>query len=82
VEIFYKEACMSHVAGCTVMPHAMRRHENLKEFKGITLLADIGNGTMNMMYLNNADRWKVKHGQKTGLFHVTSDYQYGRMHGR
>lgn len=27
--------------------------ENLKEFKGMNLLVDIGNGTMNVMYLNN-----------------------------
>ena len=27
--------------------------ENLKDFKGMNLLVDIGNGTMNLMYLNN-----------------------------
>lgn len=27
--------------------------ENLKDFKGMNLLVDIGNGTMNVMYLNN-----------------------------
>ena len=27
--------------------------ENLKDFKGMNLLVDVGNGTMNVMYLNN-----------------------------
>lgn len=27
--------------------------ENLKEYKGINMLVDIGNGTMNIMYINN-----------------------------
>lgn len=42
------------IAGCTVMPQCYSAvAENLKDFKGMNLLADIGNGTMNIMYLNN-----------------------------
>ena len=37
-------------AGCTVMPQCYSAvTENLKDFAGVTLLADIGNGTMNLI---------------------------------
>ena len=55
VELRYKERlyCLT-IAGCTVMPQCYAAvSENLKEFRGITLLADIGNGTMNILYINN-----------------------------
>ena len=43
--------------------------ENLKDFKGITLLADIGNGTMNLMYLNNGRPMESKAWtEKLGVF--------------
>lgn len=55
VEVRYKSRLYRlEFDGCTVMPQCYSAlAENLKEFKGITLLADIGNGTMNLMYLNN-----------------------------
>lgn len=55
VEVGYKDRlyCIEF-AGCTVMPQCYSAvTENLKDFAGVTLLADIGNGTMNLMYLNN-----------------------------
>ncbi len=42
------------IVDCTVMPQGYAAvAENLKDFKGMNLLVDIGNGTMNIMYLNN-----------------------------
>lgn len=42
------------IAGCTVMPQCYSAvAENLKDFKGLNMLVDIGNGTMNIMYLND-----------------------------
>ena len=39
---------------CTVMPQCYAAiAENLKEFKGMNMVADIGNGTMNILYINN-----------------------------
>ncbi len=44
----------ARIVGCTVMPQCYSVvAENLKDFKGMNLLADIGNDTMNTMYLNN-----------------------------
>ncbi len=43
--------------------------ENLKDFAGVTLLADIGNGTMNLMYLNNGRPMESKAWtEKLGVF--------------
>ena len=43
--------------------------ENLKDFKGMNLLADIGNGTMNIMYLNNGRAMESKSWtEKLGVF--------------
>lgn len=43
--------------------------ENLKDFAGVTLLADIGNGTMNLMYLNHGRPMESKAWtEKLGVF--------------
>ena len=43
------------IVDCTVMPQGYAAvAENLKDFKGMNLLVDVGNGTMNVMYLNNS----------------------------
>ena len=48
-------------AGCTVMSQCYSAvAENLKDFKGMNLLADIDNGTMNIMYLNNGRAMESK----------------------
>lgn len=42
------------IAGCTVMPQCYAAvAKNLKDYKGMNMLADIGNGTINIMMLNN-----------------------------
>lgn len=70
-EVRYKGRvyCLEFV-GCTVMPQCYSAvAENLKKFKGITLLADIGNGTMNLMYLNNGRPMESKSWtEKLGVF--------------
>lgn len=51
---FREERYLVEIVDCTVMPQCYAAvAENLKDYKGINLLADIGNGTMNLMYLNN-----------------------------
>ncbi len=40
--------------------------ESLPDFKGMHMIADIGNGTMNVMILNNARRAKASRGRKAG----------------
>ncbi len=53
------------IAGCTVMPQCYAAvAENLRLFTGMNLLVDIGNGTMNLMYLNNGKAMESKSGQK------------------
>lgn len=43
-----------HFAGCTIYPQGYPAIvSQLDSFKGINLLADIGNGTMNLLYINN-----------------------------
>jgi plasmid segregation protein ParM len=43
-----------HFVGCSLYPQGYPAIVNrLGEFKGTNLLADIGNGTMNLLYLNN-----------------------------
>ena len=43
-----------HFAGCSLYPQGYPAIVNhLGNFKGINLLADIGNGTMNILYINN-----------------------------
>ena len=47
--------------GCTVMPQCYAAvAENLRDFQGMNLLVDIGNGTMNLMYLNNGRTMESK----------------------
>ena len=55
VSLKYKKVSyLIEIADCTVMPQGYAAvAENLRNFKGMNLLADIGNGTMNVMYLNN-----------------------------
>ncbi|MGN1176944.1 MAG: ParM/StbA family protein, partial [Roseburia sp.] len=51
---YRKENYLIEIVDCTVMPQGYAAvAENLKDFKGMNLLMDIGNGTMNVMYLNN-----------------------------
>jgi plasmid segregation protein ParM len=43
-----------HFTGCSLYPQGYPAIVNhLSEFKGTNLLADIGNGTMNLLYINN-----------------------------
>lgn len=55
VKVGYRQRMYElEITGCTVMPQCYSAvAENLKEFKGMNLVVDIGNGTMNLMYLNN-----------------------------
>ncbi len=56
------------IVDCTVMPQCYAAiAENLPDFKGMHMIADIGNGTMNVMILNNgkaseSKSWTVKLG--------------------
>lgn len=56
------------IVDCTVMPQCYAAiAESLPDFKGMHMVADIGNGTMNMMILNNGKAsesrsWTVKLG--------------------
>ena len=85
VSLKYKKmSYLIEIADCTVMPQGYAAvAENLRDFKGMNLLADIGNGTMNVMYLNNgrpieSKSWTEKLGvnqcfiriQKIGRAHV------------
>ncbi len=58
------------IAGCTVMPQCYAAvAENLRLFTGMNLLVDIGNGTMNLMYLNNGKAMESKSWtEKMGVF--------------
>ena len=61
------------IVGCTVMPQCYSAvAESLSNFKGTNLLVDIGNGTMNVLYLFNG---KVKEKrmwtEKLGVFQCT-----------
>jgi plasmid segregation protein ParM len=55
VSLKYKKiSYLIEITDCTVMPQGYAAvAENLKDFKGMNMLVDIGNGTMNIMYLNN-----------------------------
>ena len=51
---YKKVSYLIEIVDCTVMPQGYAAvAENLRDFKGMNLLVDIGNGTMNVMYLNN-----------------------------
>ena len=62
VKVIYKDRIYElEFTGCTVMPQCYSAvAENLRNFKGINLLVDIGNGTMNLMYLNNGRAMESK----------------------
>lgn len=71
VRIGYKQRVYElDIAGCTVMPQCYSAvAENLKEFKGMNLVVDIGNGTMNLMYLNNGRAMESRSWtEKLGVF--------------
>lgn len=55
VSLKYKKmSYLIEIVDCTVMPQGYAAvAENLRDFRGMNLLVDIGNGTMNVMYLNN-----------------------------
>ena len=56
------------IVDCTVMPQGYAAvAENLKDFKGMNLLVDIGNGTMNVMYMKVITSW-LTHRKKGGNF--------------
>ena len=43
-----------HIVGCSVFPQGYTAVvNNLSQMTGVNMLADIGNGTMNIMYINN-----------------------------
>ena len=43
-----------HITGCSVFPQGYTAVvDRLSEMTGVNMLADIGNGTMNVMYINN-----------------------------
>lgn len=51
---FMQEAYHIHIVGAEVFPQGFSAiAENAVDLKGITLLCDIGNGTMNLLYLQN-----------------------------
>ncbi|MCI1722564.1 MAG: ParM/StbA family protein [Lachnospiraceae bacterium] len=62
VTIEYKKRIYGlEIAGCTVMPQCYAAvAENLKFFQGMNLLVDIGNGTLNLMMLNNGRAMESK----------------------
>ena len=49
------------ITGCTVMPQCYSAvAENLRDFTGMNMVVDIGNGTMNVMYLNDGRAMESK----------------------
>ena len=51
---YRKVSYLIEIADCTVMPQGYAAvAENLKDFMGMNMLVDVGNGIMNIMYLNN-----------------------------
>lgn len=51
---YRKVSYLIEIVDCTVMPQGYAAvAENLKDFMGMNMLVDVGNGTMNIMYLNN-----------------------------
>ena len=71
VKVGYKQRMYElEITGCTVMPQCYSAvAENLKDFKGMNLVVDIGNGTMNLMYLNNGRAMESRSWtEKLGVF--------------
>lgn len=56
VDFEYREKkYLVEITDCTVMPQCYSAvAETLRDFTGINMLVDIGNGTMNIMYLNDS----------------------------
>ncbi len=51
---FNKKSYKIKIVGCTVLPQGYPAIiENTSMLSGVNMLADIGNGTMNVMYINN-----------------------------
>ena len=51
---FRGESCHVEFAGADVFPQGFSAvADRLREFRGVNILCDIGNGTMNIMYINN-----------------------------
>jgi len=51
---FNKKSYKIKIVGCTVLPQGYPALiENTSMLSGVNMLADIGNGTMNVMYINN-----------------------------
>ncbi len=51
---FRGESCHVEFAGADVFPQGFSAvADRLREFRGVNMLCDIGNGTMNIMYINN-----------------------------
>ena len=55
VTFWYKKKLYKiHIAGCSIYPQGYAAViGKLGEMNGVNMLADIGNGTMNIMYINN-----------------------------
>ena len=54
VHLFNGKEYHLHFVGCSLYPQGYPAIVNqLRDFKGTNLLADIGNGTMNILYINN-----------------------------
>ena len=52
---FRGESCHVEFAGADVFPQGFSAvADRLREFRGVNMLCDIGNGTMNIMYINNS----------------------------
>ena len=67
------------IAGCTVMPQCYAAvAENLRDFTGLNMLLDLGNGTGNIMLLNNGKPSESK--AWTEMIGVHQAYKY--IHGQ
>jgi len=55
VDFKYEDKLYSvRIVGCSVFPQGYAAVvENLRDMSGVNMLADIGNGTVNVMYINN-----------------------------
>ena len=60
--------------GCSIYPQCYPAIvEHIHEFKGTNILADIGNGTMNILYIQNKNLSKLNRGLKNSeLINVLS----------
>ena len=72
------------IADCTVMPQCYAAvAESLPDFKGMHMIADIGNGTMNVMILNNgkaseSKSWTVRLGAMNVLWRSAISFWTGK----